>query len=466
MKAATAVFLARRTDAGERRRFVLIALATMASGGLLIAAARIAQLWEDSFRVEVDGGWYTTTIPGGLAPYVAEPGLRAGTLLATVLLTVPLLALAVQALRVGSLARDRRMASLRLAGATPAEVRTVAAAEAGGGAVVGGLLAGPAYLVLWLLFGALPRPGLRLLPSPELFDVLVWAVVVAVSAAAGAVAGALVQNRTVVEPLGVRRREAIRRLRSTLLIGLIGGPLAFAGGVIAAWGPHFGFFQMLLPVAGLLLFVFALAPVLAQRTGTRLAGRGSAEQLLAGRRIAADPSSSSRVIGVLLVCGLVLGVEAVLVADVVASSGNTGGTLAFYLAGYAMAAVSVLVAVGVAVLTLVVGAGDQLLDARRSLASLSALGVEEPTLARVLRLQISAAAVPTVVVGVLAGGLLTGTVAFHGFPAITALMAVILAAAVVTLLAGITVSLAARLAARLLRSRLTEAIDPENLRVA
>ena len=74
-------------------------------------------------------------------------------MIATLLLTVPVFALAVQALRVGSVARDRRMASLRLAGATPSDVRVIAAAEAGGAALAGGLLAGPAYLLLWILAG-------------------------------------------------------------------------------------------------------------------------------------------------------------------------------------------------------------------------------------------------------------------------------------------------------------------------
>lgn len=473
MKAATVVLLSRPADSGERRRFRLIALATMVSGGLLIAAAGITQLGAaDSLGIVViDGGWYTTSNSGGFAPYVAQPGLRVGTVLATVLLTVPLLALAVQALRVGSLARDRRMASLRLAGATPAEVRMIAAAEAGGAAVVGGLLAGPVYVVLALLLGALLPFGWRLLPSVQPIDAVVWAVVVVVSGACGAVAGALVQSRAVVEPLGVRRRAAEHRSPRLLLVGLIGGPVVAVVGMVFAVR-HDAFWVVIPPIIGVLMFVFALAPVLARFAGGRLARRGTAEHLLAGRRIAADPSSSGRVIGVLTVCGLALGFEAILAAEVLAARGHVGGTLSFYFAGYAMAAASVLAAAWVAVFTLVVGYGDQLLDARRPLASLSALGVEEPALARVLRLQISAASVPAVVGGVLAGGvgagLLLGIVGggFYGLPALGALIAMAVPLAVVAVLAGLAVSLAARLAARLLRSRLREALDPENLRVA
>ena len=101
----------------------------------------------------------------------------------------------------------------------------------------------------------------------------------------------------------------------------------------------------------------------------------------------------------LAVCGLALGVEAAQMTDLRGQS-----DLSFYLTGYAMAGVGVLVAVVIAVLTLLVGAADQLLDARRPLASLAALGVDERTLLGVLRRQLSSTAVPAVVTGVLIGG--------------------------------------------------------------
>ncbi|HEX5543246.1 MAG TPA: ABC transporter permease, partial [Micromonospora sp.] len=46
-----------------------------------------------------------------------EPGLRPGVAFALVLLTIPVLALAGQCVRLGAPARDRRLAALRLAGA-------------------------------------------------------------------------------------------------------------------------------------------------------------------------------------------------------------------------------------------------------------------------------------------------------------------------------------------------------------
>ncbi len=89
----------------------------------------------------------------------ADPDCASGSSTAAFLLTVPVLALAAQALRVGSVARDRRMAALRLAGATPRDVRVIAAAEAGFAALAGVAFAGPVYVLLWLLVGVLPPPA-------------------------------------------------------------------------------------------------------------------------------------------------------------------------------------------------------------------------------------------------------------------------------------------------------------------
>ena len=91
--------------------------------------------------------------------------------------------------------------------------------------------------------------------------------------------------------------------------------------------------------------------------------------------------------------------------------------LGFYLTGFGMAGVGVLLAVVIAVLTLLVGAADQLLDARRPLASLAALGVDGTSRASAAQ------------------------AAVRGPPYV-------------------------RAATRLLRSRLTAVLDPENLRVA
>jgi hypothetical protein len=457
VKLATTALLARPKAPADRGRLQLLTGSTAVAGGLLIAAARIARL-----SVNSDSGF---SGPGsktyGLAPYIQESGLRPGVVLGALLMSVPVFALAVQALRVGSVARDRRMSALRLAGATPRDVRAVAAAEAGGAALLGGLLAGPAYLALFMVLGRLLPSGNRLLPTPSGADLLVWLIVVAVLGLLGALAGAAVERRVLTDPLGVHRRVG------TQPPGWPSAAASAAGFALVLLGfarvrSDTSLLPAVLIVTGLLVMAFALAPVVARSRGRRLARRGSARDLLAGSRLAAEPRSAGRVAAVLTVCGLALGVEAVQMTDLRGQS-----DLSFYLTGYAMAGVGVLVAVVIAVLTLLVGAADQLLDARRPLASLAALGVDERTLLGVLRRQLSSTAVPALVTGVLIGGL--GVVALQselsndliGLGGLA--IALLLAAA---LLGGGLVSLVCRLAAVLLRSRLREAIDPENLRVA
>lgn len=64
---------------------------------------------------------------------------------ALLLLLIPVLGFVGQSARLGAVHRDRRLAGLRLAGATPWQVRRIAAAETGlaclAGSVVAGLLA-------------------------------------------------------------------------------------------------------------------------------------------------------------------------------------------------------------------------------------------------------------------------------------------------------------------------------------
>lgn len=463
MTARTALLLARPAAAAERGRFSLMAAATAAAGGLLLADARIARVGGDG---EAAGG--IASYGPQLAPYVLERGLRPGVVLGVALLLVPVLALAVQALRVGSVARDRRMASLRLAGATPGEVRRVSAAEAGTAGLLGGLLAGPAYLVLWLLLGVLPPVSARLVPAPDALDIIAWPVVIGLCAIGGALAGAAVEGRVASEALGVRRRARPappgRVGLAVLLAGaaLVVGSFALVAGRLAD-GTLAEDLAVLMLVLGVVLTALAAGPRIVRAVGRRAAERGGAETLLAGRRLEADPRSPGRVAGVLAICGVVLGVDAVIATDFATRGPDFEDGLGFYLTGTGLTALGILVASAVAVLTLLVGAADQLLDARRPLATLAALGVDEPALVRVLSRQLAAAAVPAVVLGVLGGGLLA-LLATGAAPG--PLVGVVLPTLAAAVVAGLAVALVARLAARLLRTRVRAAIDPENLRVA
>ena len=457
MKATTAILLARPSASAERGRVLLVAATVAAAGGMLLAAARIARLGiGPASETDFEESWGFTLITIGL-------------------LTLPMLAFAVQALCVGSVARDRRMAALRLAGAAPRDVRQVAAAEAGCAALAGGLLAGWVYAALWVLLGALPPAEGRILPDPETLDIAVWAVVALVAGAGGAVVGWRVQERVVAQPLAVFRRARGQDPRRWTLVATVAGPPLVFGALVVVTSPTVtGTVEWMLAgamVIGMVVSVLGIGQRLVRRRGRQLRRRDDAEDVLAGWRLAADPQISGRVAGVLIICGLTLGFELVslpasLQWDLRVWQVDPSRVSSSEFP-YLPAVGASVVAVVVAVLTLTVAAADQLLDARRALATLSAIGVDEAALDRVLRRQLSSVALPAIVIGVLGAAVLLAyfeaTLYNYGSVGIR-LASTAFYATVAALFAGVLAAEAARLATRLLRSRLRAVIDPGNLR--
>jgi hypothetical protein len=153
MTLTTLLQLAWPRSAADRARLRLLVLSVGVAGAFLLAGQRIARL-----------GFSADLTTNAYSDYLQESALRSGVALATALLAASAGALAVQALRLGTVARDRRLTALRLAGATPDQVRRVGAVDAGLGGLAGGVLAGPLYVVLAGVLLAQPRMA-RLLPS-------------------------------------------------------------------------------------------------------------------------------------------------------------------------------------------------------------------------------------------------------------------------------------------------------------
>jgi hypothetical protein len=309
-----------------------------------------------------------------------------------------------------------------------------------------------------------------MLATPDVIDLPAWALVVPLAGIAGALAGAAIHGRVIVEPLGVRRRaQPTAPGRANLATLGAGVALVVVSLAVFPLAPAHGAGElglMVMAIVGLLIAAFAGGPRLALGYARVLARRRGVEALLAHRRLRADPRTAGRVAGVLFVCGIALAVEALLIAEQIFSS-NFGDDTTFWVTGYGMTAIVVLVAAAVALLTLLVGAADGLLDARRPLATLGALGVDERMLERVVALQLSATAVPAVVAGALIGPSVVVVLgAFAGEAPVGVALRVILPAAITALVAALVMAAAARLAARLLRSLIRTAVDPENLRVA
>jgi hypothetical protein len=90
---------------------------------------------------------------------VANRGTRPGTAFAFGLMILPVAAFLYQTARLASPDRERRLAALRLAGATPRQVRLLGAVETTRSAALGTVCGAVAYVLLeWSIRGLLHRP--------------------------------------------------------------------------------------------------------------------------------------------------------------------------------------------------------------------------------------------------------------------------------------------------------------------
>ncbi|MFJ9421368.1 FtsX-like permease family protein [Streptomyces sp. NPDC101249] len=398
------------TRGAERRewgRIALTALGAALATGLALAAVALSAL-RGRHRIPVGGG------------LLDGAGERSGVIVALLLLLVPVLGFLGQCARVGAVRRDRRLAGLRLAGATPWQVRRIAALETGLACLLGSV-AGTAVavgLLPWAASGAVAWAGgaLVLLGMPVL----------------GALAGALALRRVVVSPLGL-----VRRVRPS---GGRGPGLLFAGGVLlvvvvtlvavatASRGTP-GSGQAPLIVFGLVLAVGAgsvwLTGAVARLTGRWLAARtGSVATLIAAERLRDDPWSAARghaAVLLVTVAGTgLLGVRRAFVALLDDPSTHLVADRSFYLGGLDLTGAAIGVALALVLSGLAVGAAESVAARRHGLAAQSAAGVPRAVLGRALLLETALPLAPAVLLAGLGGtaiGLGYDALARAGHPA-------------------------------------------------
>ncbi|MEU6711375.1 hypothetical protein ABZ897_07810 [Nonomuraea sp. NPDC046802] len=313
-----------------------------------------------------------------LADYEDEGGSLTGLGLA--LLAVPIGGLVHQANRLASATRDRRLAALRLAGATPGDVRRLGAME-GGLLALGGSLGGGALYVVTHLAGPLPQVP----------------VVVALVTLGGVLSGARAGRHVVASPLGVARRARVRgpRVRDLVLFAA-GIGLFVLGFVMKGRFPLAGPYGSAVSVAAgmvLLLFGVTLATTWVIRAYARRAGRRarSAEALLAARLVEADPRAWARALSV-------VSLTVFFGAAAGAQQAGVG-----YSQAHALLDVALLVALTTSAVALVVHQAEELIDLRRSFAALAASGVPERALGGVLVRQAVITALPVCVMAAVSG---------------------------------------------------------------
>ncbi|GLW96071.1 hypothetical protein [Microtetraspora sp. NBRC 16547] len=313
-----------------------------------------------------------------LADYRDEGDSLTGLGLA--LLAVPVGGLVHQANRLASATRERRLAALRLAGATPGDVRRLGAME-GGLLGLGGSLGGGALYVVTHLAGPLPQVP----------------VVVALVTLGGVLSGARAGRHVVASPLGVARRARVRGPRVRDLLLFAGGVGLFVLGLVVKGRfpivSTYGSVASMMAGLVLLLFGVTLAATWLIRAYARRAGRRarSAEALLAARLVEADPRAWARALSV-------VSLTVFFGAAAGAQQAGVG-----YSQAHALVDVALLVALVTSAVALVVHQAEELIDLRRSFAALAASGVQERALGGVLVRQAAIAALPVCVVAAVSG---------------------------------------------------------------
>ncbi|MFC7257638.1 FtsX-like permease family protein [Streptomyces lutosisoli] len=378
-----ALLLTRGSDRREWWRVTLTAVGAGLATGFGLAAVAVASLQ----------GQYSISLASGL---LDQPGERSGVVLTLLLLLVPVLGFLGQCARIGAVHRDRRLAGLRLAGASPTQVRRIAALEAGLACLLGSAVA-TVFSVLFLL-AQWQRPS-----------AVVWVgftVIALVVPLLGALVSTLALRRVVASPLGWVRRVRPSGGRGPGLAFLAAALVILLMGLLMA-PAHFGGFG----TAPLLVFTVVILTGLgavwltgatARFTGRSLAARtGNPATLIAAERLRDDPWAAARTHAAVLLVTVVgtgfMGIQQVLL-DELRSRGRDriAASMSFYTTGVDLTGAAILVALAITLSALAVGTAESLATRRRGLAAQAAAGVPQTVLGRALLLETALPLAPAV----------------------------------------------------------------------
>ncbi|MFD4624091.1 FtsX-like permease family protein [Streptomyces sp. NPDC058475] len=415
-----ALLLTRGSDRREWWRVTLTVVGAGLATGFGLAAVAVASL----------DGQYDLSFADGL---LDQPGERSGVVLALLLLLVPVLGFLGQSARIGAVHRDRRLAGLRLAGASPAQVRRIAALETGLACLVGSAVV-TVFCALFLL-DAWRRP-----PAAVWVGFALIAVAVPVL---GALVSALALRRVIASPLGWVRRvrptgvrgPGLAFLLATLVILITGvalAPRSFGG---FATAPLLVFTVVILTGVGAVW----LSGAGARFTGRYLAARtGNPATLIAAERLRDDPWAAARTHAAVLLVTVVgtgfMGIRQVLLDDLNGRDhGMFAENMSFYTTGIDLTGAAILVALAITLSSLAVGTAESLATRRRGLAAQVAAGVPQAVLGRALLLETALPLAPAVALAGVGGmgiGAWYGQLAAGGsIPLLPAIVPVIVYAA-------------------------------------
>ncbi|GAA2840569.1 FtsX-like permease family protein [Nonomuraea rubra] len=254
------------------------------------------------------GDWIVAKPPVKVASLAGQPSedaeaYRMLSLVASVLMVVPLLVFGGAAARLTVARRDQRLAALRLVGATPGQVVAMTVAEAVMVALAGALAGAVAFALAVPLLAGIEMQGgpwfaADLFPGPLVLAGVLVAVplLVGLSAVAGL-------RRVVVSPLGVARRETPPAMRFVRVLALLAVLAVFP---MLTRGTSVAVIAVALALA--FLCINLVGPWVVGVIGriTAASARGPA-RLLAGRRLVDDPRAAWRTVSGVALTGFVAG---------------------------------------------------------------------------------------------------------------------------------------------------------------
>ncbi|MER7400112.1 ABC transporter permease [Streptomyces sp. NPDC000151] len=221
------------------------------------------------------------------------------TVMACVVLLMPVVVFIGTAVRFGSDRREARLAALRLVGADIPTTRRIAAGEAVVGAVLGVVAGLLIFLAGRQAVGAVTLWGVNVFPADVVPAPGLAALVAVLVPAASVLVTLFAQRSVTAEPLGVVRERPVRRRRLGWRLAL---PLTGLALLLSlAWDPQgvdgwFHVVRLALGAALLLLGVTALLPWLVEAVVARLHG-GPVSWQLAARRLQLNSGAAHRAVG-------------------------------------------------------------------------------------------------------------------------------------------------------------------------
>lgn len=354
-------------------------------------------------------------IGSGDGPYssdlLEQRGLHAGVVVTFVLLCVPLLTFVGQCSRIGAPARDRRLASLRMAGAAPGDVTRIAALESGIAAGAGAIAGLGVYLAGRRILDDPAARGaevVRSLPTDVLPPWWGLLAIVAGLPLAATLFSAVALRRVAITPFGVlrgRRPAPPRALPAALLVLGAGGMAAFAAIVELLDLDHRPFvlgaalFTVLFGAAaiGLLLGTASVASVLGRYLAPRMR---RPSLLIASRRMIALPLSASRTGSAIMLAVLLAALVEGLRVNILLSTNHSQD---FYASTFDLIDLALAIAVVIAAAGLLVNAAEGIVSRRRTYAALVAAGTPRPVLARATLAETLLPLIPGVVLAAATG---------------------------------------------------------------